>query len=92
MMPIALWSVTGVVLLISWWERTALALRISGRSLKGLVPDVLGMVARQFPASHSRPFLLPYHHSPGDTGVPVTSHACSYSTCSTASPSAGAMP
>jgi uncharacterized membrane protein YraQ (UPF0718 family) len=48
MMSAVLWSVTAVALLVSWWrdpERTGKALRISGRSLKGLVPGVLGMVA-----------------------------------------------
>ncbi len=48
MIPVALWSITAVALLVSWWrdpERTVKALRVSGRSLKGLVPGVLGMVA-----------------------------------------------
>ena len=48
MLSLTFWSITAVALLISWWrdsERTKKALRISGRSLNGLVPVVLGMVA-----------------------------------------------
>ena len=48
MMSAVLWSITAVALLVSWLldrERTKKALRISARSLKGLVSGVLGMVA-----------------------------------------------
>lgn len=48
MLAITFWSVTAVALLVSWWrdpQRTAKALRTSGRSLAGLAPGVLGMIA-----------------------------------------------
>lgn len=47
-MPVIFWSVAVVALLVSWRldpELTKKALGISGRSLKGLVPGVLGMVS-----------------------------------------------
>lgn len=47
MMSAVLMCITPVALLISWRldrERTRMALQISARSLKGLVPGVLGMV------------------------------------------------
>ncbi|GFO56110.1 hypothetical protein GMSM_31170 [Geomonas sp. Red276] len=48
MVSISFWSITAVVVLVSWWrdpERTKKALRTSGRSLQGLIPNVLGMIA-----------------------------------------------
>ncbi|HTG82280.1 MAG TPA: permease [Geobacteraceae bacterium] len=47
-MSAVLWSITVLALLVSWWrnpERTGKALQVSGRSLKGLAPGLLGMVA-----------------------------------------------
>lgn len=48
MLSAILWALMVVALLVSWWrnpERTKQALRNGGRSLKGMAPDVLGMIA-----------------------------------------------
>ena len=48
MLPIIFWSVASLALLVSWWrdpDRTVKAIQVCGRSLKGLVPGVLGMIA-----------------------------------------------
>ena len=48
MLPVIFWSVASIALLVSWWrdpDRTVKAILVCGRSLKALIPGVLGMIA-----------------------------------------------